>query len=260
MAMAMKQMVTLGDSEAELAAAAETAAAAAEELAAAAQMKLQAYEDSRPKPMGVFGPYISLGDAAHKFVNGRIFGVLINLCILITCVYVAMNTYDQFKHDPTLVTLDEVLSVIFMLEVALKIVAETTRPWKYFYGNPHWGWNCFDCFITMLTIPWLPMPPRLRQIGQTARVMRIVKLLRKAKQVQVIVSALISGGKAIFVIFMLLVLVWILYVAPSPAPHSVLSRALRNLPPPPPTTTTTTAPTPHPKVRHAGHDIPRSQR
>jgi hypothetical protein len=44
----------------------------------------------------------------------------------------AIATYDDMRGDESLVVLDTALGAVFMLEVCLKIVAETTRPWMYF--------------------------------------------------------------------------------------------------------------------------------
>jgi hypothetical protein len=90
------------------------------------------YERNRPAPEGLFTPYILVGDAAHRFVHGNTFTVLVNLAVCITCVYVAMLTYPAMRGDPSLVVLDKVMSSVFVLEVVLKVVGETTRPWMYF--------------------------------------------------------------------------------------------------------------------------------
>jgi voltage-gated sodium channel len=190
-----------GEESEKTAAEAEAAADDSRQKAAAA---LQAYEDGRPDGCGV-------GDAAHACVKSSTFGVFINLCVLSSCVYVALYTYPEVRDDPRLATLDALLATIFLLEVVVKIIAESTRPWLYFYGNPNWKWNLFDFAITVLTIPWLPMPKNLQSVGQTARSLRIIKLLRKPKRVQVIVGALLAGARSIAVIFMLLVLVWFLF-------------------------------------------------
>ena len=102
------------------------------ELALETEAEVNAYELARPKPRGIFMPYIHIGDVAHRWVNGNTFGIIINLCVLGITVGGAIATYDDMRGDETLVVIDTALGVIFMLEVCLKIVAETTRPWMYF--------------------------------------------------------------------------------------------------------------------------------
>ena len=55
------------------------------------------------------------------------------------------------------------------------------------------------------------VPPSVRKLGQLARVMRMTKLLRKAKRLQIIVHALMSGLRSIVLIFLLLFIVFVMY-------------------------------------------------
>ena len=52
------------------------------ELALETEAEVNAYELARPKPRGIFMPYIHIGDVAHRWVNGNTFGIIINLCVL----------------------------------------------------------------------------------------------------------------------------------------------------------------------------------
>ena len=56
---------------------------------------------------------------------------------------VMVQTYDSMEDNAYVLALDNVILVIFSLEVVLKVASEGTRPYRYFTG-PEWRWNNFE--------------------------------------------------------------------------------------------------------------------
>jgi hypothetical protein len=108
------------------------------------EAQLAMYLASRPVPLGPFALYIRLGDLAYKLTTSAPFEFTVYFFITVSCLYAGASTYSELADAAWMSTLDLVLAIIFLTETALKFVAEGTHPWKFFYGNPYWGWNCFD--------------------------------------------------------------------------------------------------------------------
>ena len=117
---------------------------AAEDGFKTSEAQIAAYVASRPKPAGPFAAYIRLGDLAYTLTICAPFEFTVYFFITVSCLYAGASTYTELASAPWMSTLDIVLAIVFLTETAVKLVAEGTHPWKFFYGNPFWGWNCFD--------------------------------------------------------------------------------------------------------------------
>ena len=65
--------------------------------------------------------------------------------ILFAGALVGVETYPEMarRFAAPMHVLDQVVLWIFMAEIAIKMIAEGRRPWRYFYD----GWNVFDFVI-----------------------------------------------------------------------------------------------------------------
>ena len=103
-----------------------------------------------------------------------------------------------------LAAVDWGILVIFTCEALLKIVAEHSRPWRYFFS----AWNVFDFFIVaMCYVPGAGFAAVLRLL----RLLRVLKLVKQLPQLQMIVGGLLNGLTSIGYISLLLALVFYLY-------------------------------------------------
>ena len=152
--------------------------------------------------------YISVARPVRKFVDSRYFAYLMTVLILFAAVLVALEV-DRVAHSFTRIG-DITVLVAFWVELALKIIAEDTRPWVYFY-NPEtrsWNfWNILDCGVCIGT------SIGVRQI-MTLRLLRLVRLLKLVNQypsLSVMASALIQGVTSMWFIGVILALVYYLF-------------------------------------------------
>ena len=104
------------------------------------------YEANRARPTsdGAFDWYIRLGDVLHQHIlHSKGFESLMAVFAVLTWVVAGCRTYPSLVDHHLLVWIDAMLRRVFFIEVFTKIVSETTRPWLFFYGSPHWKWNCY---------------------------------------------------------------------------------------------------------------------
>jgi hypothetical protein len=67
------------------------------------------------------------------------------LCIIVAGVLVGIQTYEGMEEKPILQVMDLIILTVFCIEVVVKLIAESTRPWLYFTG-PDYKWNWYINF------------------------------------------------------------------------------------------------------------------
>ena len=89
----------------------------------------------------------------------------------------------------------------FYTECVIKIVAEGVHPWRYLYYKKEGGvnrWNAFDFIIVVMGFLGgagvFGANGSIVMVLRLLRLLRVLKLVRALPQLQVIVSALISGA------------------------------------------------------------------
>ena len=106
--------------------------------------------------------------------------------------------------NPALDFCDNVILVIFTIDVVVKMIAEGNRPGHYFADS----WNCFDffivaaCFVFML--PFMPDVGSMLAMLRLLRLLRVLKLVKALPELRIIIEALINGfGSISFVTIIL---------------------------------------------------------
>jgi voltage-gated sodium channel len=89
--------------------------------------------------------------------------------------------------------------------VVVKIGAEGTRPWRYFYD----GWNCFDFVIVAAC--FLPFSGQAVTVLRLLRLLRVLKLVRALPKLQILVSALLKSIPSMGDVSMLWALLFYVY-------------------------------------------------
>ena len=128
--------------------------------------------------------------------------------ILFAGLLVGAETYPRIHehYGPFLHRLDQLVLAIFTLEIAVKLLAEGGRPWRYF-RDP---WNVFD--FVVVAASFMPIGA-----GQTIVVLRLVRLLRVLRLVralpklQLLVSALLKSIPSMAYVSVLLFLLFYVY-------------------------------------------------
>ena len=173
----------------------------------------------------VYKLYLKLAIVMDNIANHPIFVNLITITILAAGVVVGFQTelakpgsnqarmYDDIDM-PTVDALamcDNVILVIFTIDVVVKVIAEGHRPLHYFADS----WNCFDFFIVatafIFMLPFLPNLSSLLAMLRLLRLLRVLKLVKALPQLRIIIEALISGFGSIFFVAVILFMFFYLY-------------------------------------------------
>ena len=127
--------------------------------------------------------------------------------ILVAGVVVGLQTYKQFEadHRELLHALDTIILGIFVLEVAIKIIAQGRSPLNYF-KDP---WNVFD--FTIVVVCFLPIGGKFIPVLRLARVLRVLKLVSAVPRLQILVNAVLKSIPSIGYVFLLASLHFYIY-------------------------------------------------
>lgn len=131
----------------------------------------------------------------------------ITFVIVIAGVLAGIETYPELVHryEAALHLVDTLILVIFIAEIAVKIGAQGSTPWRYF-TDP---WNVFDFVIVALAL--MPIHAEGVAVLRLARLLRVLRLVRALPRLQLLVSALLKSIPSMGYVSLLLGLLFYLY-------------------------------------------------
>jgi voltage-gated sodium channel len=132
--------------------------------------------------------------------------------ILLAGVLVGIQTFDeQIKEYETLIFwVDQLILLIFLLEIIIKMVAEGKRPLRYFND----GWNIFDFSIVFVCYAAMLLPDVqgfYLAVLRLVRVLRVFRLVRTIPKLQLLVNALLKSIPSIGYVGVLLSVIFYIY-------------------------------------------------
>lgn len=144
---------------------------------------------------------------AKKVTSANVFRLFIVLVILLAGVLAGLETNAALvAHWGDLFRLlDAAVLVIFVVEIALKIVAHGRRPLDYFRD----GWNVFDFLIVVFCL--VPGTGTFGAVLRLARVLRLLRLVTALPKLQLLVGALLKSLSAMGYVSLLLSLLFYIY-------------------------------------------------
>ncbi len=127
--------------------------------------------------------------------------------ILFAGALVGVETYPEMarRFAAPMHVLDQVVLWIFMAEIAIKMIAEGRRPWRYFYD----GWNVFDFVI--VAGAFMPFAAQYATVLRLLRLLRVLKLVRALPRLQLLVGALLKSIPSMAYVSLLLVMLFYVY-------------------------------------------------
>jgi len=142
-----------------------------------------------------------------RTAEARWFQRLITVVILLAGALVGVETDGQIvaRHAGLIHVLDQIIIWIFVAEMAVKMLAEGKRPWRYF-RDP---WNVFD-FLIVATC-FLPINAQYVMVLRLARLLRVLKLVRALPKLQILVSALLKSIPSMGYVGLLLAILFYVY-------------------------------------------------
>ena len=152
-----------------------------------------------------------MSSTCKSIVNSKFFQRLIITTILLAGIVVGVQTYKEFssKNAFILNTLDTIILGIFVIEAAIKILAEGKRPQNYF-KNP---WNIFDFVIVVACLlePIIHVGADFLPVLRLARILRVLRLVSAIPKLQLLVTCLLRSLPSMFYVSILLFLLFYIY-------------------------------------------------
>ena len=144
---------------------------------------------------------------AKKMVESRLFRGFIIAVILGAGVLAGVETNAVFvaQHAGLLRALDAAVLGIFVMEIALKLMACGRQPLDYFRD----GWNVFDFTIVALCL--LPVSGPFAGVLRLVRTLRLLRLVSALPKLQLLVGALIKSLSSMGYVGLLLGLIFYIY-------------------------------------------------
>ncbi len=143
----------------------------------------------------------------YSVVHSSWFQRLIIAVILLAGILAGVETSAAIRdrHGSLLFSLDTLVLVVFIVEMALKVAAFGRQPWRYF----HDGWNVFDFLI--VAVCCLPLDAQFAAVFRLARGLRLLRLVTAVPKLQLLVGALLKSLGAMGYVTLLLALVFYIY-------------------------------------------------
>ena len=149
----------------------------------------------------------SLFSLCRRIADLNWFKNAITITILFAGLLIGIETYHEFASDykNILHFLDQLILLIFIVEILVKILAEGTKPWRYFMDS----WNIFD-FVIVAAV-FMPFGGSSIAILRLLRLLRVLKLVRALPKLQLLVNALLRSIPSMGYVSLLLLLLFYIY-------------------------------------------------
>ncbi len=145
----------------------------------------------------------------RKLTQSQSFNRIILGLIFLSGILVGVETYPAFSDDTfagqVLQTLQTLILIVFLVEIALKVMACGNRPFDYF-KEP---WNLFD--FTIVVICFLPLHFESAAVVRMARILRALRMITVLPRLRLLVSALLRSIPSLGYIGVLLGLHFYIY-------------------------------------------------
>ena len=171
--------------------------------------------------------------ACARLVESKRFDLAIFAVILANAVVLGLETYDGVERDlgAVLGVIDTAFLSVFVVELAIRIVAYGRRPQDFFRG----GWNVFDfVVVTAAFLPGLRENATLLRLARLARIVRVVRLLPDLRVLTVAVGRSLPGVASLGVLAVLMLYVygmvgWVIFDDHNPQAYGTLGDAMLTL-------------------------------
>jgi voltage-gated sodium channel len=140
--------------------------------------------------------------ATSAWFNWVIIGLIIATAILVGLE--TSPTVVAFAGD-WFVPLNNFILMVFVLEAAIKIVAEWPKPGRYFRD----GWNVFDFTIVVLSL--LPFAGEAAMVARLLRLLRVVRLISTIPELRLIVNTLMRSIPSMGNVILLMSIIFYVY-------------------------------------------------
>jgi voltage-gated sodium channel len=149
----------------------------------------------------------ALTDRARQIADAPWFHRLVTGVILAAAVLVGIETDAGVvqRFGAQLHWANTLILVVFVVEIAVKMVAAWPRPWRFF-TDP---WNVFDFVI--VAVAFMPIDASYVAVLRLVRLLRVLRLVRALPKLQILVGALIKSIPSMGYVALLLIMLFYVY-------------------------------------------------
>lgn len=141
-------------------------------------------------------------------MNSRLFNYWNFSLILLAAVIIGLETYPRLakQYHDILTFIDQLIIILFTIEIAIKIISNGKRPWVYFSDS----WNVFDFIIVAIClIPFYDT--HYFAVFRILRILRILRMILVFPKLKLIISALLKSIPSMGYIIMLIGILFYVY-------------------------------------------------
>ncbi len=136
------------------------------------------------------------------------FDQIIIALILLTAFIIGLEAFPEFinpQRSSIISILHKLILIAFIIEAAIKIIAEMPSPLNYFKS----GWNLFDFSLIVLAL--LPIDNEFAMLGRVFRLLRVLRLVNALPELRLIVETLVKSIPSMFHITILMSILFFIY-------------------------------------------------
>jgi voltage-gated sodium channel len=143
----------------------------------------------------------------RRVVSSHAFDAVILVVIVANAVVLGMQTYPSVVEEwgETLNFLNGVFLGVFVVELALRMIAYGRRPWDFFRN----GWNAFD--FVVVSLAFVPGIRESSTLLRLARLLRIVRIFRVLPDLRILVVGVVRSLPPLFSMTLLVTVVLFVY-------------------------------------------------
>ncbi len=141
----------------------------------------------------------------QPLVRNRYFELFMMGIIIFSALLVGINTFHiEPIYMEILLTLDIFISIIFVIEIVLRI-ASYKKPLDFFKD----GWNIFDFLV--ITLSLVPIDGNNSAVARLLRIFRILRIITILPELRVMITALFKSAKSISFVMILMFIIFYIY-------------------------------------------------
>ena len=143
----------------------------------------------------------------QALVDSPLFNRFIIAVIVLAGILVGVETHEPTaeKHHSLLKLLDILVLLVFIAEIAIKMIALSPRPQDFFKDS----WNVFDFIIVAVCL--VPASGGFGPVLRLFRLLRVLRLLSAVPKLQLLVNALLKSLPSMLYVTVLLLLLFYVY-------------------------------------------------
>ena len=144
----------------------------------------------------------------RRIAESPSFDQIIIALILLTAFIIGLEAFPEFinpQRSSIISILHKLILIAFIIEAAIKIIAEMPSPLNYFKS----GWNLFDFSLIVLAL--LPIDNEFAMLGRVFRLFRVLRLVNALPELRLIVETLVKSIPSMFHITILMSILFFIY-------------------------------------------------